>query len=81
MAHVTPSPAPAAPSAPDNPTLNLSANLRLAIYIVSALGSLVIAYGQAEGWGWLGESELALWGGIVALVNGLAAINVRTGAR
>lgn len=67
--------------APDNPTLGLSARARLGIYMVSALASIVIAYGNAKDWGWLGEAELAAWSSVVALVNGLAAVNVRAGTK
>jgi len=66
----------------DNPpTLNIPARVRLILYVVTALGSLLLTYGIAKGVGWLGDPEVALWSGIVALVNGLAAVNVRAGPK
>jgi uncharacterized membrane protein YphA (DoxX/SURF4 family) len=59
---------------PNMPTVNLSPGLRLALYIVSALGSLVAAYLFAKGL--VGEAETALWAGVVALINAVAAANV-----
>lgn len=50
--------------------------LRVAVYVVSGLGTLIVAYGVDKGW--FGDSEVALWAGVVALVNGLAALNVDT---
>jgi hypothetical protein len=61
-----------------NPTLRLSPRIRLWIYILTAFGSIVVAYGNAKGWDWLGDAELAAWSSLVALVNGLAAFNVKT---
>ncbi len=46
--------------------------------MLCALGSIIVAYGSAKGWGWLGEAEIGAWSSIVALVNGLAAVNVRS---
>lgn len=63
------------------PTLNIPARARLVLYVATALGSLLLTYGIAKGVGWLGDPEVALWSGIVALVNGLAAVNVRSGPR
>lgn len=70
-----------AEAAAGNPTLNISARTRLTIYLVTAIASIVVTYGSAKGWSWLGAAELAAWSSIVALVNGLAAINVRTGTK
>jgi len=61
-----------------NPTLNLPPAVRLGLYLFTAFASIAVAYGSAKDWDWLGEAELAAWSSIVALVNGLAAFNVRT---
>jgi hypothetical protein len=73
MTTATPAPAPAPTHA-----LNLTAQTRLGLYLVSALGSIIVAYGSAKGWAWLGEPEIGAWSSLVALVNGLAAMNVRS---
>jgi hypothetical protein len=59
-------------------SVDQSARIRRAIYIATAIASILVTYGTAKGWHWLGEAELAAWGSIVALVNGLAAYNVQT---
>lgn len=53
--------------------LNPSSKVRLVIYLTSGVGSLVVAYLQAKGY--IGEVEVSLWAGVVALVNGLSAYN------
>jgi hypothetical protein len=58
-----------------------SAKIRRAIYIATAVISIFLTYGKASNWGWVGEAELAAWGSVVALVNGLAAFNVQTGPK
>jgi len=58
-----------------------SAKIRRAIYIATAIISIFLTYGRAKGWSWVGPAELAAWGSVVALVNGLAAFNVQTGPR
>jgi hypothetical protein len=58
-----------------------SAKIRRAIYIATAVISILLTYGKARNWPWVDEPELAAWGSIVALVNGLAAFNVQTGPR
>ena len=80
MSNATPAGASAGPPAASSgtPTLRLAPRVRLWIYIVTAFGSIVVAYGNAKGWSWLGEAELAAWSSLVALVNGLAAFNVKT---
>lgn len=51
-------------------------NARLAIYIIFAVGSLVMSYLAAtEKWD-IGPHEIALYAGLVALVNGLAGLNI-----
>ena len=66
---------------PQTPTLQLTPKARLALYLFSAIGSILVAYGSAKGWGWFGEAELGAWASVVALINGLAAMNVRSGPR
>jgi hypothetical protein len=56
------------------PPLNLSAKARLAVYIVTGVGSALVAYLVARDV--IGDAEVTLWAAIAALVNGLAAINV-----
>lgn len=53
------------------------ATLRLVIYVVTGLGTLVAGYLFTKGY--IGEPEVALWSGVVALVTGLAAVNTTTG--
>ena len=55
------------------PTVNIPPKARFALYLISALGSVVVAY--LAGQGIIGESETAAWAGVVAIVNGLAAAN------
>lgn len=59
------------------PTLQAAPLVRLCVYVVTAFGSILLTYGKASDWGWIGEPELAAWASIVALVNGLAATNVQ----
>jgi hypothetical protein len=73
------SPDKPAPALDPGPKLNLPGNLRLGMYIATSVISLIITYGVAKGWSFLGDAELALWAGIVALINTVAALNVRTG--
>ncbi|QIK66518.1 hypothetical protein G7072_09280 [Nocardioides sp. HDW12B] len=82
MSAATPSATPPADAPAGRPpaglTLNLNPPTRLSVYVLCALGSIIVAYGSAKGWGWLGEAEIGAWSSIVALVNGLAAVNVRS---
>ena len=57
-------------------TRQQKARVRLTIYIVSSLGSVAMGYLVAKGWA--GDAETSLWAGIVAVVNGLAALNTDT---
>lgn len=54
--------------------VSLPSNVRLALYIMTALGTPVIGYFQAIGV--IGDLEVGLWSGIVAAVASLAAFNV-----
>jgi hypothetical protein len=56
------------------PPLNLSAKARLVVYIVTGVGSALVAYLVAKDI--IGDAEVTLWAAIAALVNGLAAVNV-----
>ena len=51
--------------------VNIPAKVRFTLYLLSALGSVVVAYLVAKGH--FGEAETAAWAGLVAIVNGLAA--------
>lgn len=51
--------------------INIPPAVRFALYLLSALGSVVAAYLFAKGY--VGDAELALWAGVVAIINGLAA--------
>jgi hypothetical protein len=55
------------------PPLNLSAKARLVVYIVTGVGSALVAYLVAKDI--IGDAEVTLWAAIAALVNGLAALN------
>lgn len=57
-------------------TVNLSPKVRLAIYIIGSVGSLVAGYLFTKGY--IGPEEVALWGGFVALAFGLAGLNTPT---
>jgi hypothetical protein len=54
--------------------VNLPDKVRVAVYIVTALGTPVIGYLLAKGT--IGELEVGLWGGLVTAVNSMAALNV-----
>lgn len=53
------------------PVVNIPPAVRFALYLIASVGSLVAAYLFAKGY--VGDAELALWAGIVAIINGLAA--------
>jgi hypothetical protein len=55
------------------PPLNLSARVRLVVYVVTGVGSALVAYLVAKDV--IGDAEVTLWAAIAALVNGLAALN------
>ncbi len=56
--------------------LNLPPKARLVLYVLTGIGSLAVGYMSIKGY--IGESEVALWAGLSAFVNGLAAYNVNT---
>lgn len=53
------------------PTIPIPPAIRFTLYLLSAVGSVVVSYLTARGI--LGDAEVALWAGLVAIVNGLAA--------
>lgn len=55
---------------------NLPPKVRLAIYLVTGIGGLVVTYLSVKNY--IGDAEVTLWLGLTALVNGLAASNVNT---
>lgn len=60
-------------------TITLPASLRRALYILTAIGTPVIAYLSAKGY--IGDLEVTLWSGEVAVAGALAAFNASdTGA-
>ena len=57
-------------------TVNLSPLVRLVIYIIGSVGTLVAGYLFVKGV--IGREEVGLWGGFVALAFGLAGLNTPT---
>lgn len=57
------------------PQLNLSANVRLLLYVLGAIGGAVVTYLVAKGV--IGDAELTLWAAVSTLLSTLAAANVR----
>lgn len=53
------------------PTINIPPAVRFGLYILAAVGSVIAAYLFAKGY--VGDAELALWAGLVGIINGLAA--------
>lgn len=56
--------------------LNIPPKVRAGLYIVTSLGTPVVVYLLAKGY--IGDLEVALWGGEVAVVNAMAALNTDT---
>lgn len=54
--------------------LNVPPKVRAALYVLTALGTPLIAYLFAKGF--IGELEVTLWAAEVTAVNALAALNV-----
>lgn len=52
--------------------MNISARTRQIIYVVTAIGTPVVAWLNARGW--IGDLEAGLWSAEVAVVGGLAAV-------
>lgn len=60
-------------------TVTMPAWLRRALYVLTAIGTPVTAYLSAKGY--IGDLEVTLWSGEVAVVSALAAFNASdTGA-
>lgn len=55
--------------------MTIQPKVRFAIYILSGIGSLVMAYLYTKGV--ISDPEMVLWSGLSALVNGLSAYNVK----
>lgn len=53
--------------------LNPPRRVRAALYVLTAIGTPVVAYLNAKGI--VGSLEVALWSAEVTIVNGLAALN------
>lgn len=54
--------------------ITLGPRVRLITYLVSGIGSAVVAYLATRGS--IGDAEVALWAGLVGVVNGISAANV-----
>lgn len=55
-------------------SINPSSRVRKALYIITAIGSPIIAYVALKGY--VGEAEVALWTALVSVVSALAGFNV-----
>lgn len=58
-------------------TFNPPAKVRAILYVATAVGSVVVAYLKVKGY--IGDAEIALWGGLVTVVNSMAALNTNVG--
>lgn len=56
--------------------MNPSPRIRLIIYIVSGVGTIISAYLRAKGL--IGDAEQVAWAAFVVFANGLSAANVDT---
>ena len=54
--------------------INIPRNLRLALYIFTSFGSLLVTYFAARGQ--IGADEISLWTGFTALVAAMAGFNI-----
>lgn len=61
------------------PPVNIPPSVRFALYLISAVGSVVVSYLLAESY--IGENETALWAGLVAIINAVAASHVQRKAK
>lgn len=52
--------------------MTISARTRQIIYVVTAIGTPIVAWLNARGW--IGDLEVSLWSAEVAVVGGLAAL-------
>lgn len=52
---------------------NIPYKVRAALYILTAIGTPVVGYLLAKDV--IGELEVSLWGGLVTVVNSMAALN------
>ena len=56
--------------------INPPSQVRIALYILTALGTPVTAYLLSKGY--IGELEVSFWSGLVAAVSALAGLNVNS---
>jgi hypothetical protein len=57
-------------------TLNPPSRVRAVLYILTGLGTPLVAYLAAKGI--VGDLEVTLWSAEVAVVSGMAALNIST---
>ena len=55
--------------------INPSSQVRLALYILIALGTPVTAYLLSKGY--IGELEVSFWSGLVAVISAMAGLNIQ----
>lgn len=53
--------------------------LRLSIYLISGLGTPLVAYANTKGW--IGKPEVQLWAAEVAAASSIAGVHIRGLAR
>lgn len=53
---------------------NPPAKVRAALYLLSAVGSVVVSYLSVKHY--IGDAEVALWSGLVGVIGSMAALNV-----
>lgn len=56
------------------PTIPIPDKVRFAIYVISAVGSAVVAYLKAAGY--IGDNEVTLWLALAAIASTVSASNV-----
>lgn len=57
-------------------TVNVPANIRLILYIVTTLGTPVVTYLVAKDY--IGDAEIVLWGGWTTAIAAMAGFNTNT---
>jgi len=58
---------------------NPPAKVRAALYVLSAVGSVVVSYLSVKHY--VGDAEVALWSGLVAVIGTMAGLNVGKSAK
>ena len=51
----------------------MNATIRRSLYVLTAVGTPLVAWAGARGW--IGDLEVTLWSAEVAVISGLAALN------